>query len=712
MKALLKAACTFIVFNGSSAYAQTLAHSDSPRRGSPILVDDYGAAGDGVTYDDAAFAAAEAVAAERCGVVQLGHGKSYHLAGHTVPPCVSIRGHWGHPGAAKALQQSFAGVDSIYIDGSSATGLVLSSSSQLSHLLIQRYGIAYPNRDASGFAGTAISGLPWSPVRGPPSDISLEEVMALGFAQGFYCGGCDRVHVTGFYGDNLSGIFSANSFDNSVYRDIHLWNYTTFYYTNYVGYAVTGASGDGKTATVRFSGGATIPVGHLAQVNGISPSCYTGEPVVTASSPGSISFASTCTGAYSGGGTIADFTSAIYRSGTGIVLAGQQDGTFLDEAFAGGYQTDFRFGGPEGTTNTGNMMIGRIQADAFSIIPGQIGVDFERNVGRTTISSISAASGDPGRGGAAVRFNIGVGVDIYASVAIGELFTSAPYPGGRCIEAGGGYVTIAKWDATDCAGLALAFTAPSGAYQNHAHLNFGATTITASSGGIGTSNPLIEMCAGCSNDQLVFATPPSTDQAPGAALVGGFASRWRRLESAASLNAPFGTNEFELAGDATVTQILGSYPGRELWLFMSGGAIIRHGGNICLQNNANFQAARGNIRLKYDASDACWREVSRAPLNPAAMAGNALPALGAPIGCSVGGPSGPVSAATFTLAAAATSCAFNLATPFQNNMVCNVQPTTRGCPLAYPNATRASLAVIFGAVAARGCTYAVVCNGW
>jgi hypothetical protein len=78
--------------------------------------------------------------------------------------------------------------------------------------------------------------------------------------------------------------------------------------------ATTGASGTGTTATVTFSGGATIPVGHAVNIAGVTPSGYNGTRKVTASSPGSVSFASATTGAQTVAGTAVD-TSLSYSAG-------------------------------------------------------------------------------------------------------------------------------------------------------------------------------------------------------------------------------------------------------------------------------------------------------------------------------------------------------------------------------------------------------------
>jgi hypothetical protein len=74
-------------------------------------------------------------------------------------------------------------------------------------------------------------------------------------------------------------------------------------------YTTTGASGSGTTATITFTGSQVIPVGHTVWVSGsLAPSAYTGKFKVTASSAGSVSFASTATGAQTAAGWVMDIS--------------------------------------------------------------------------------------------------------------------------------------------------------------------------------------------------------------------------------------------------------------------------------------------------------------------------------------------------------------------------------------------------------------------
>lgn len=69
-------------------------------------------------------------------------------------------------------------------------------------------------------------------------------------------------------------------------------------------YATTATSGTGATATVTFSGGATLVIGSVVNISGVTPTGYNGSWTVTASSAGSVSFASTVTGSQTVAGTI------------------------------------------------------------------------------------------------------------------------------------------------------------------------------------------------------------------------------------------------------------------------------------------------------------------------------------------------------------------------------------------------------------------------
>ena len=84
---------------------------------------------------------------------------------------------------------------------------------------------------------------------------------------------------------------------------------------------VTGASGNGTTVTLTYTGPFTFLVGQAVLVSGINPSAYNGTWKVTATTLTSISFASSTTSAYISGGLIAGGGGALDV----IVSGGLQD---------------------------------------------------------------------------------------------------------------------------------------------------------------------------------------------------------------------------------------------------------------------------------------------------------------------------------------------------------------------------------------------------
>jgi len=86
---------------------------------------------------------------------------------------------------------------------------------------------------------------------------------------------------------------------------------TTLYFNTSL--FVTGASGNGTTATLTFTAKTAVPfaVGSQISVTGINPNGYNGTFTVTGSTTGSVSFANTTTGTYVNGGEI-DSVGAVY----------------------------------------------------------------------------------------------------------------------------------------------------------------------------------------------------------------------------------------------------------------------------------------------------------------------------------------------------------------------------------------------------------------
>jgi hypothetical protein len=81
--------------------------------------------------------------------------------------------------------------------------------------------------------------------------------------------------------------------------------------------AVTGASGDGTTATLTFAGSFIFNVNQRITVSGVNPAGYNGTYVVTAATSTSVSYANVTTTAYVSGGLIAGGGNSL-----GIIISG------------------------------------------------------------------------------------------------------------------------------------------------------------------------------------------------------------------------------------------------------------------------------------------------------------------------------------------------------------------------------------------------------
>jgi hypothetical protein len=80
---------------------------------------------------------------------------------------------------------------------------------------------------------------------------------------------------------------------------------------------VTGASGDGTTATLTFTGPFTFIVGKSITVSGVNPSGYNGTYTITAATSTSVSYANATTTAYVSGGLISGGGNSL-----GIIISG------------------------------------------------------------------------------------------------------------------------------------------------------------------------------------------------------------------------------------------------------------------------------------------------------------------------------------------------------------------------------------------------------
>ena len=160
--------------------------------------------------------------------------------------------------------------------------------------------------------------------------------------------------VPGAPNNTVTGI--ANAIYSASITGVHAANIggaLNLYCDNTAGpeLSVTGASGDGTTATLTFAvqGSNPFPVGGTINVSNINPSAYNGTFIVTACTTTSVSYASTAVASYVSGGTVnLESGSITVANGTGTPLTtlGITAGTY----YAPSYQASPSYTVPQWNT--------------------------------------------------------------------------------------------------------------------------------------------------------------------------------------------------------------------------------------------------------------------------------------------------------------------------------------------------------------------------
>jgi hypothetical protein len=176
--------------------------------------------------------------------------------------------------------------------------------------------------------------------------------------------------------------------------------------TSSVGGATTAASGNGTTATITTTTATNLAVGDLIVVAGVTPTGYnTTGSVVTAvsnTSPFTVSYANTTTGAQTVAGTVATPAQASVTArsaGTkGLVLKGSGAGhlAFLMEWY-----------------NSANSVVGRIDqngaitAPSLNLLSATASITTENSGGKVIVTRATASATNPGANIGAIYFRDG-----------------------------------------------------------------------------------------------------------------------------------------------------------------------------------------------------------------------------------------------------------------------------------------------------------------
>lgn len=179
--------------------------------GETLSVEDFGAVGDGVTNDTAAFVSAFAAASD--GATVTYHGKHVIDSDLTIPDFVTLM---GPTIATIASAADFALAPAILLN--SAATIFPGYSAGLRNCAIYRKGLVFPSQTSAAFAGTAIDfGF---------GDAFVIDCQILGFAQA--CVGIGgRIRYEGLRIDCLAGIDHSAASDVIYLHDIHCWPFVT-----------------------------------------------------------------------------------------------------------------------------------------------------------------------------------------------------------------------------------------------------------------------------------------------------------------------------------------------------------------------------------------------------------------------------------------------------------------------------------------------------
>ena len=557
----------------------------------------WSAKGNGTADDASALLAAGDSLGGRCGTVQLSPGKRYRVGTSLrLPRCVTFRGTTPLPDDPSGHQTSnYSSVGAILLD-STAT-ISLNSSAGIENTIILQNGLPLPAPDTGAYAGTAISCAPGTPGAGDAATRAngpfLRNVLIIGFNRSIYCVNSDRARFEQVEYDTVNGVFSEGSFDTQHFNRIRGWQFGR---VGFAGWNVTGASGNGTTATLTFTPASTMRVGTSLTVTGLGAYNTTGTVMVTASSPGSVSYASTATGSASGG-KVANPSHTFRSPGTGFEIAGQQDDTHVTNSLMIGYDHAFTFGA------NGNVMGDMLWADNFPFpAAGSTGFLFKNTQGRSSMGQLYA-------NGSAYALKFDETGGIYGGINIKHLFAFTNAPGGECINVGPGatgFLTIDSLEIVGCPSWAIDVQSP------NAKVRIDGGTIAGAQGGQ-TSQPYIAVPAGSNTSNIQIAEKKLlTDQVLGAALIGGNQLPDMAIASAASIALPAsGADAYALTGTATVTTITGgTHGGREALFTCSAACNFGAGGNLALVGGAVLNGSTGTqIKFRYDANQGMvWRE--------------------------------------------------------------------------------------------------------
>lgn len=201
--------------------------------GGVVLVDAFGALGDGVTNDSAAFQAAIDSLGTTGGRVLLSPNKFYRIGTTIVlKPSCHLQGQQNMIGSnGYNYYTDYNAIGSALWIDSTAT-INMKSGSSISKMLLRQRGMNYTS--PSSFAGTAITILGTSPGAGNQGnttvvgdDVTVYDCMFLGFNQAISAQYAQRLRVTQCNIDCINGILIDTALDIPFISRVHCWPFAT-----------------------------------------------------------------------------------------------------------------------------------------------------------------------------------------------------------------------------------------------------------------------------------------------------------------------------------------------------------------------------------------------------------------------------------------------------------------------------------------------------
>ena len=300
-----------------------------------------------------------------------------------VPTGLTVQGPWGRPG--RIVGDNYTSAPGSLIVASGYT-IQMNQGSTLDGLIVRRQGIILVVTDSDAYtqiANMAGTGITVGPGNGSVNahDVTLKDLLVLGFNRAIDSNGNDRLKVIDVSGDDTNGIRIQQSFDISHVARAHFWPFLT------VG---------GSVSDIRVAISSASIVGGYWQIVTASPHGYTtGQAVIVAGNsqtqlngywPVTVINSTTIqipvsSGSGTGtGGTVNSTTNL--RNGIAYQVLQNDDHGIFEDDFSYGYQTGFQI------TNSNHNVLHGIGADNDGAQGdwGAVGIDIE---GTTTNASLT-----------------------------------------------------------------------------------------------------------------------------------------------------------------------------------------------------------------------------------------------------------------------------------------------------------------------------------